>query len=75
MNPTIDITAAVRAYDKRLASQADGSGNVSINHSWKTRGYLGEHLTLASESQGTHTPTLGGLREQNVQLLDQQGAL
>lgn len=36
MNPTIDITAAVRPYVNRLASHAVGSGNVSMNHSWKT---------------------------------------
>lgn len=40
MNPTIDITAAVRPYDSLLASQADGSGNVSINQSWNTGGKL-----------------------------------
>lgn len=40
MNPTIDITAAVRPYAKRLASHADGSGNISINHSWNTGGNL-----------------------------------
>jgi hypothetical protein len=33
MNPTIDITAAVRPYIKRLESHADGSGKVSTNHS------------------------------------------
>ena len=34
------MTAAVRAYAKRLASQAEGSGNVSMNHSWKIGGNL-----------------------------------
>ena len=33
MKPTIDITAAVRPYIKRLESHADGSGKVSTNHS------------------------------------------
>lgn len=33
MNPTIDITAAVRPYVNRLESHADGSGKVSTNHS------------------------------------------
>lgn len=36
MKPTIDMTAAVRPYVRRLASQAVGSGNVSMNHSCKT---------------------------------------
>jgi len=36
MKPTIDITAAVRPYVSRLASQAVGSGKVSMNHSWNT---------------------------------------
>jgi hypothetical protein len=40
MNPTIDMTAAVRPYVNRLASHAVGSGNVSINQSWKTGGNL-----------------------------------
>lgn len=40
MNPTMDITAAVRPYVKRLESHADGSGNVSTNHSWNTGGNL-----------------------------------
>jgi hypothetical protein len=40
MNPTMDITAAVRPYDNRLASQAVGSGKVSINQSWNTGGNL-----------------------------------
>jgi hypothetical protein len=40
MNPTIDMTAAVRPYAKRLASHAVGSGKVSMNQSWKTGGNL-----------------------------------
>lgn len=40
MNPTIDMTAAVRPYVNRLASHAVGSGNVSINQSWKIGGNL-----------------------------------
>ena len=36
INPTIDITAAVRPYVNLLANHAVGSGKVSINHSWKT---------------------------------------
>jgi hypothetical protein len=33
INPTIDMTAAVRPYVNLLASHAVGSGKVSINHS------------------------------------------
>jgi hypothetical protein len=33
IKPTMDITAAVLLYAIRLASHADGSGNVSMNHS------------------------------------------
>ena len=33
INPTIDITAAVRPYVNLLANHAVGSGKVSINHS------------------------------------------
>lgn len=40
MNPTIDITAAVRPYANRLVSHAVGSGKVSINQSWNTGGNL-----------------------------------
>lgn len=40
MKPTIDMTAAVRPYASRLASQAVGSGKVSINQSWNTGGNL-----------------------------------
>lgn len=36
INPTIDMTAAVRPYVNLLANHAVGSGKVSINHSWKT---------------------------------------
>jgi hypothetical protein len=33
INPTIDMTAAVRPYVNLLANHAVGSGKVSINHS------------------------------------------
>lgn len=33
MKPTMDITAAVLLKESLLASHADGSGNVSRNHS------------------------------------------
>ena len=36
----MDITAAVRLYALRLVSQYMGSGNVSMNHSCMTGGYL-----------------------------------
>jgi hypothetical protein len=37
------MTAAVLPYVSRLASQAEGSGKVSINQSWNTGGNLGAH--------------------------------
>ena len=43
--PIIDMTANVRAYAIRLASQAEGSGQVKRNHSWKT---VGEYLISAA---------------------------
>jgi hypothetical protein len=36
----MDITAAVLPYERRLASQVEGSGKVSRNHSWNTGGNL-----------------------------------
>ena len=44
MNPTMDITAAERLYVNLLVSHALGSGNVSMNHSWKR----GENLYSVS---------------------------
>lgn len=36
MKPIMDMTAALLVYTRRLASQVDGSGKVSRNHSWNT---------------------------------------
>jgi hypothetical protein len=45
------MTACVREYASRARSQADGSGNVSRNHSWKTGGNL-RCTSSESERQG-----------------------
>ena len=36
----MDMTAALLVYTRRPASQVDGSGKVSRNHSWNTGGNL-----------------------------------
>ena len=51
MKPTIDITAAVLLKESLLASHAEGSGNVSRNHSWKTGG----NLVIFSEGSQENT--------------------
>jgi hypothetical protein len=40
IKPIMDMTAALLVYTRRLVSHVDGSGKVSINHSWNTGGNL-----------------------------------
>jgi hypothetical protein len=48
MYPTIEMTAVVLEYVKRLVNHAVGSGNVSKNHSWNFGGYLSNDQQLQS---------------------------